>query len=362
MGGMERRHHRLEARVVRLPGAAIALAVGAIVMAVTCGCAAEATPAHRSLPPRPRCQGMAVGADLYADHDYTVAAASRLGTRSLAWITGTLGLCAVQIDWELRSQGNTVSAGPDTATPAVVAALTGIARRDGLAVSYRVMFTGSVAPSDSAAWFASLLGAERPYLELAQASHVAEFIAGNEHTSIETNPCWQWFFAQSARLYHGTLSYATWGGRPGYAGVADGQLSQLPPVRDWGITAYPVVNLPATATQASVTQAWQHYLRHIPSPALHRMALDEIGIPAAAGAYEQPWDWTAFSGVADDTVQARWFTAACTAARELGMRGIWFFAVFLDDDPAHPYPGLAKFENRPASVAAIRACAHEPAS
>lgn len=348
-----------------LRAAAVPLAVGLTVATVTCGCVADVKPVRPPATVQPRCDGMTVGADLYADHDYSVTTASRLGARSLTWIGGTLGLCAVQIDWNLRSQGDTVSAGPATASPAVIAALTKIAQRDGLQVSYRVMFTvpaRNITPSDSAAWFASLLSVERPYLELAEASHVTEFIAGNEYATIETNPWWRWFFAQSARIYHGTLSYATWGGRPGYGGVADGQLGQLPPVRDWGITAYPVVNLPASATQASVTEAWEEYLRHIPSWALHRMALDEVGIPASAGAYEQPWDWTAFSDRADDTVQARWFTAACTTARELGMRGIWFFAVFLDDDPAHPYPGLAKFENRLASVAAIRACADEAAT
>jgi hypothetical protein len=341
----------------------IPLAAGITAAALTCGCTtADAKPvprsAHRTLPSQHRCEGMTVGADLYADHNYTVAVASRLAIRSLAWIKNTLGLCAVQIDWNLNSQGNTVSAASDTASPAVIAAITRIAQNDDLEVTYRVMFTWSGdSEGISAAWFESLLNAERPYLELAQTDHVTEFIAGNEHTSIEANPGWQSFYTQSARIYQGVLSYATWGGRPDYAGVTDGQLDQLPPVQDWGITAYPIVDLPASAPQASVTGDWETYLRHIPSWALHRMALDEIGIPAAAGAYKQPWNWAAFNGAADDTVQARWFIAACTAARDLGMRGVWFFAVFLDDDPAHPYPGLAKFEDRPASVTAIRTCA-----
>lgn len=347
-----------------LRGAAIVLAAS-----IAAGCAAMPgrPPAAASLAPAPsRCgSGFTVGADLYADHDYTAAAAGALGARDLAWIAGGLKVCAVQIDWDLYSSGNAVYQGPDSASPADIAALTQIAQRDHLAVTYRVMFnipaqsgrTGRIAPSDPGAWFASLLAAERPYLGLAQRYRVSEFIAGNEQTSIEANPRWGSFYAQAARIYHGALSYATWGGRPGYAGVADGDLGQLPPVPDWGITAYPLVDLPASASQAKVTAAWSAYLRRIPSWALGRMELDEVGIPAAAGAYERAWDWTAFTGSADDTVQARWFTAACTAARSDRMRGIWFFAVFLEDDPAHPYPGLAKFEARPATEAAIRNCA-----
>jgi hypothetical protein len=354
----------------------ITKAAGAVAVAATVltapACGATPSAARPSPPPSVARQtacgtGMTVGADLDADSDYTVPAATMLGTRDLTWIHGTLGLCAVQIDWTLYSSGNLVYAGTGTESAAGVVALTRAAQADHLEVTYRVMFsvptppgtTGTIKPSDPDAWFTSLLAAERPYLEDAQRFHVAEFIAGNEHTTIETDPRWPWFFTQARKIYTGELSYATWGGRPGYAGVTDGDLAQLPPVADYGITAYPLVKLPASASQAQVTAAWEDYLTHIPASVLHRTALDEIGIPAATGAYERPWDWTAFTGPADDQVQARWFQAACVAAGAAHVQGIWFWNFNLADDPAHPFPGLTNIEGRPESEAAIRNCRAE---
>jgi hypothetical protein len=40
---------------------------------------------------------------------------------------------------------------------------------------------------------------------------------------------------------------------------------------------------------------------------LRRTAIDEIGIPALAGAYEDPWQWDNLKSTADSTIQARWF-------------------------------------------------------
>jgi hypothetical protein len=139
--------------------------------------------------------------------------------------------------------------------------------------------------------------------------------------------------------------------------VFGGDLSGLTPASLYGVTTYPSVNLPPSASQQRLDATWEAFLGHAPASVLRRTAIDEIGIPAADGAYVLPWVWGAFTGPPADLIQARWFTAACTAARAHGLRGVWFFPVYLDDDPAHPYPGLAKFESRPISEQAIRACA-----
>lgn len=76
---------------------------------------------------------------------------------------------------------------------------------------------------------------------------------------------------------------------------------------------------------------------------------------------QRPWNWDAYNGAADNEVQARWFTAVCTAVAAEHLRGLWFVTMFLNGDPAQPYPGLAKFEHRPASEAAIRSCAEDAA-
>lgn len=325
---------------------------------------AQAQPVQKAVS-RP----MTVGVDLYFNHAYTNDAA-QFASRDLAYLRNVLDIRNVQIDWTLESTGNQVEGGPRTPSPQVISAVTKIARSDGLNVSYRVLFTvpappghtGQIDPADPSAWFASLYAAEKPYLEAAQSNGVREFIAGTERVSIEGNPLWRRFFTQAASVYHGTLSYATWGGGVGNGGVFGGNLSQLPPVTDYGLTAYPKAILPATAPQAQVTAAWEAALRHLPVGIRARTALDEVGIPAAAGAYRQPWGWGAYTGdAADDEVQARWFTAVCTAAAAEHLRGLWFFAMFLDDNPAHPYPGLAKFEHRSASETAIRTCAQNAA-
>lgn len=305
---------------------------------------------------------MTVGVDLYVNHAYT-GDAETLATRDLAYLRDALGVRNVQIIWNLQSEGNQVRQGADTPSAQVVGTVTNVARDDGLNVSYRVMFSvpsgrsDRINPTNSSAWFASLYAAEKPYLEVAQRTGVREFIAGTEHTTIEDNPLWGRFFVWASSVYHGTLSYTSWGGRPGYGGVFGGNLSELPPVTDYGLTAYPKVNLPADASQEQVTVAWEAFLRHLPVSVRSRTALDEVGIPAAAGAYNNPWNWDAYNGAADNDVQVRWFTAVCTAAAAEHLRGVWFFPMFLDDNPVHPYPGLAKFENRPASEAAIRTCA-----
>lgn len=348
-----------------------ALAALAVVPVLT-GC----TPA----PPRAQAQAaqdqpvekaasrpMTVGVDLYVNHAYAGDAA-QFAARDLAYLRNVLGIRNVQIDWNLESTGNQVERGPDMPSAQVINTVTKLARADGVNVSYRVLFTvpsdrdgstGRIDPSDPSAWFASLYAAEKPYLAAAQQNGVREFIAGTERTTIEGDPLWRKFFTEAASVYDGTLSYASWGGRPGYGGVLGGSLSELPPVAEYGLTAYPETGLPADASQDQVTAAWEAFLRHLPADIRHRTALDEVGIPAAAGAYRNPWNWGAYNGAADNEIQARWFTAVCTAASAERLRGIWFFAVFLDDNPARPYPGLAKFEHRPASENAVKTCAED---
>ncbi len=309
---------------------------------------------------------LTVGAVLYADRDWPLADAEARGRASIAYAARVLHVGGVQIAWTFGVPGDRAStvdaAGPGTPPPADIAALTSIARSYGLQVTYRVLLripgrVEPLRPQHPARFLGSLLAAERPYLALAQQDHVAEFIAGTERASIASSPRWGWFFAKAAGIYRGILSYAQWGGEPGDGGFFYGG-GYLMPVSQYGVTAYPNIALPATATAAELTAAWERFLSRAPAPVLNRTAIDEIGIPAAAGAYGRPWDWPG-SGPADDEVQARWFTAACIAAAAERMRGIWFWNINLADDPANPSPSPVKFEDRPAAEAAIRSCAEE---
>lgn len=74
----------------------------------------------------------------------------------------------------------------------------------------------------------------------------------------------------------------------------------------------------------------------VPAPVLRRTAIDEVGIPAEAGAYADPWAWNNQHGAEDDQVQARWFEAVCDAATAAHMRAIYFWTVNLIDNPEDP--------------------------
>ncbi len=174
--------------------------------------------------------------------------------------------------------------------------------------------------------------------------------------SIDQRPLWRSFFRRAARIYKGSLSYAIWGGHTATQGFFSGSRAPLP-TADLGATAYPHVNLGKTASVASLTKAWESYLSdHTPGSVLRRTAIDEIGIPALAGAYADPWLWDNVTGTADPTIQARWFEAACAAVTAEHMRGIYFWSETLNDNPASPFPSLVGFLGRPASLAAIKSC------
>lgn len=324
------------------------------------------TPAP-ALAPVPR-GPMTVGVDLYDTRDRSAAQTRALGKAAISYIARTLRVKSIGIAWNYKVPGwNSDQVLPASrATPSLddIAALTSIARSYGLRVQYRVLFAVSgvngqserLKPASTKAWLSSLLTAETPALRLAQAEHVGEFVVGTEMASIEGSPLWRGYFEQAAKVYHGTLSYATWGGNPRAGGFFSAKRA-LSPGGLYGVTAYPSVRLPPDASVARLTRAWQSFLKTVPARVLRRTAVDETGIPAADGAYAAPWEWNHVTGQPDDEVQAHWFRAACAAAEREHMRAIYFWNVNLSDNPASGvFSSAVRFEGRPASEAAIRAC------
>ena len=211
-------------------------------------------------------------------------------------------------------------------------------------------------PKNLGAWLDSLLSTERPALELARHERVSEFVVGTEMASVDQSPLWCRFFRKAARIYKGTLSYASWGGRGVSGGFFDKGAVRLPTAA-LGATAYPPIYLTPTASVNALTKAWEAFLtKYTPSSVLRRTSIDEMGIPAVAGSYHDPWVWTGLTGPADPTIQARWYEAACRAATAEHMRGLYFWSMPLNSDPANPYPSLVGWEGRPASIAAIKSC------
>ncbi len=129
---------------------------------------------------------------------------------------------------------------------------------------------------------------------------------------------------------------------------------KLLPAKYLGMDMYWHMNLPADATQAEVTAAWDGLFGKVPASVLRRTAIDETGIQARAGAYADPGDLGA-PGRRSEQVQANWFTAACHMVAKYQMRGVFFWKVNLTDNPAHPATSLSTFEGR-KGAAAISGC------
>jgi hypothetical protein len=356
----------------------LALTVTAVTLSLgVAGCTGTAAPSHRpgsaaaaamrqsSQKPAPK---PLVGVNLYINENYSLAETRAWGERDLKYIAGTLGLKAVAIAWDYNvtslSSDSVTASSSRTPTIADLAALTSIAQSLRLRVEYRVLYAvgnsdsrdESIQPRNLKAWLGSLLAAETPALKLAQRDHVSEFVAGTEMASIDQSPLWGGFFANAARLYRGILSYASWGGKSGSGGFFSPRRVLLP-LQYFGASAYPPVNLPATASVAQLTQAWVAFLRRAPEPLLHLTAIDETGIPTVAGAYHDPYRWDGLGHVPPDpAVQANWYRAACQAADLVRVRAIYFWGAVLSSDPASAQASLVGFEDHPATEAAIRSC------
>jgi hypothetical protein len=331
------------------------------------GCGQHFVPSYVPSEPPVLSSAPKVGVDLYITKNYSPAETMQMGQRDISYISRELGVGAIGISWDYEVPGphsNTVEPS-NSITPSIadIAALTAIAHSYDLQVEYRVLFqigtqncqSETLHPSDTGQWLASLLAAETPALRLAQQDNVREFVVGTELPGVEGSPLWSQFFSEAGQLYQGILSYAAWGGNPGQGGFfSTGR--KLMPVTYYGVTAYPNVYLPPSASVRQLTQAWEKFLQIVPSSVLRLTSIDEVGIPAAVGAYRAPWAWNDVKGATDDQVQAQWFDAVCAAAGHEHMRAIYFWNANLIDNPADPFVSPVKFEARPASEAAIRNC------
>lgn len=356
---MKRRHGR--GWLVTLP----------IVVAITlAGCGhplipasiADPSPSHRpsaATPTRPvlGADRPVLGVDLYAQGAEPLATVRREGTRDLTYMHGTLDAQSAGIVWNLYSPGNasaTVSRTSITLSPTGVATLTRLAEADGMSVEYRPLirvgpsqtWEGFINPPSQAAWFASFYRAELPYLRLAQRLHVREFVVGTELHGLNSSPYWGTFLGKVRKVYHGIVSVGSFQGQY-YRGL----LLQL---TDYGIDPYPDIKLPDNATVGQLTAAWEALFARVPASVREQTMMEEVGFIAEDGAYQWPEVW-ARRGPVNWRMQARWFTAACHTVAQWHMRGIYFYEMPLEEDPANPMPFPAYFEGRSAARS-IKGC------
>jgi hypothetical protein len=317
-----------------------------------------------------------LGVNLYALNDYPASVVRADGARMLGYIKHVLKADAVAIVWNFYTSNpykDQVGASSATLSPQNVGILTKLAEREGLHVEYRPVvlvigqanpWAGLIKPYPERDWFSSYYRAELPYLRMAQRFHVSEFVTATELMELNHSGYWGPFFAKVSNVYHGVISYAAWDGDyfghdPSVKGSPAPPFQvakpELLPAKYLGMDMYWHMNLPAGATAAQVTAAWDGLFSKVPTSVLRRTAIDETGIQARAGAYANPGDLTA-PGSPDEQVQANWFTAACRMVAKYHMRGVFFWKVDLTDNPDHPATSLSTFEGR-EGVAAISECA-----
>jgi hypothetical protein len=213
---------------------------------------------------------------------------------------------------------------PTTPTPAQLGAVVRAAETAGMYVALRPLLANYGLgvprniwkPVHIRAWFASYQRFLMPYARMAQRDQVHRFYVGAEFQYFGGSPLWNRLDRALHRVYRGTLAYANNGHKlnPG----SGGRLAHI------SADSYP--DMPRMTPNASVrtlTRAWEAWDGSMP----HGTVISEVGIAGVRGAYAKPWMIKWPNARIDGTVQARWFTAACRAARADHMGGIHFWAI-----------------------------------
>lgn len=255
-------------------------------------------------------------------------------------------------------------------TPSLLASVVAIAHAAGLKVLLRPLideqtlfhespkdWRGILEPSKLSLWFGDYWKAIRPFIVMAQSGHVDSLAIASELDSISAAKQWSVIIDRAKAIYKGSMSFdyswdipstKTW--KPGtslaidaYPQIADGSIAQTP---------------------AQLLGQWNRLLhgnRDYAIPHIAEVVIDEIGIPAQVGAYLRPsvGALPRAGHPFNQSVQVRWFTAACAFMKQHGLRGIYYWGPWMGSrggslltspDPAHPT------NIQPAARAAIRRC------
>jgi hypothetical protein len=196
-------------------------------------------------------------------------------------------------------------------------------------MSTRNAWRGSIVPLNKDAWLASYEQVITPYLRLATMDALPEFVLGTELASLQQSPQWQALLETARQSYSGTISWAdNW---------LDYQGGNYGPLADIGIDAYPKFKVDNGATVEQLTALWAQWI-NATKPQSSSVSLQEVGIPAQNGAYANPGDWGKAHVTINQTIQANWFTAACRAAKQTGINGIYFWKIDVNTDPSLANP------------------------
>jgi hypothetical protein len=313
----------------------------------------------------------ALGVDLYAPRDLSVATIEGKDAQLLKITKRELGINSVGIVWNLYTpnrHSNVVEASGGSLSAKDVILLTRMAEKDGLSVEYRPIirvgpsagWEGDISPESLSKWFTSLYNVELPYLRVARQLHVREFVVQTELVHLNTQSgYWTSYFARVRRQCPHTIISAAAAAQSYFPKL--GLRPVLVPSRSYryfGFDAYmPLKKLPASAPLAEVVKRWEGWFATVKTSVRERTTIQETGIPAARGAYSFPANWNKWQSpkLRDVTVQARWIKAACISVEHFHMRGVYFYNVNLTDGIPWPTSNVT-FMGKKASVAAIKSC------
>lgn len=304
-----------------------------------------------------------LGVNLYWHTIGSPAVVDAAAGRLLDYVVG-LGANSVAIAFPFFTDGahptRVYGTADNTPSPAVLGRVIAAAKARGLRVMVRPLldeanilssggWRGSIAPPSADSWFASYRTFLDPYFTVAKAQHAEEFVVGTELDSfIDSSAQWRQLVADGQARFGGLITYASdWD--PWSSGHVPGAIPDI------GVDAYPPIHLSDSASVEQLSAAWTTWLKRRPDKVLARTAIQELGIPAQAGVYDRPNAWGSATVTLEPQIQINWFTAACQSARALHLRGLYFWMLDSNADPANAskYPS-GSFIGRGDS--AIKAC------
>lgn len=232
-----------------------------------------------------------------------------------------------------------------TPTPGQLASIVQAAEGAGLYVSLRPLLDeGSLGksrvlwrPVNLAAWFGHYWRFLRPYVRMAQANKVPQFVVGAEFSQFGRSPLWNRLDRKVASVFTGRLVYSN--NDTTNLSRASGGLVALK-----GVDLYHPIHPP-------FLRGWKAFDRYLP----HGAIATEVGIAAVNGAWAKPWVHRWPASKLNLTMQSRWFTAACKAAMDTRLGGIYFWALPFSARPTGPtLKDEGAWANSPGAAAIAR--------
>jgi hypothetical protein len=220
------------------------------------------------------------------------------------------------------------------------------AHRSGLRVTIRPLldgynlqdWRGSLDPTNRNAWYASYWAFLSPYAVMAQRSGVETLGIGTELNGMQNDLQWVKLVKSARDEYKGELLYsANWDAYPEAAAAM--------PVDDVAVDAYPLLGLTDQPTEDQLTAGWSKWLNQITGNKPAGLVLSEVGGAAEDGLYWNPARTQTDGAALNEEIQRRWFAAACRAARDERVGGLYWWKLDFAVDVTQANPDTDRHDS-----------------